>query len=416
MKILFLSLRCPYPPHRGDRIRSYNFIKQLSKQHAVTVVYFAESESDIESAKHLEPFCERVEWVRFHRSFALMNTGIHCLSRRPLQLHYWYAPQMQRKINQLLEQEDFELIHAQLFRMGQYVTDVQGPIKVLDLCDSLALNLSRRAALESNPWLAKIKLDCTPKRFLVKLEEKRVRRYEVNIMKAFDCGTVVARFDRDYLLKQDNGLNLSIVPMGVDLGYFRPNPTTQPAPLMLFTGTMNYFPNSDAAIYFCNEIFPRIRESHPNAQFYIVGNHPSDQVKRLETQEGVVVTGYVPDVRPYFEKASVFVAPLRAGSGIQTKNLEAMAMGVPVVTTSVGAMGLEADIGKELLVADTPAGFAKHVVHLLNNEHSRETLAQTARTRVETHYSWEAIGERLKHVYAQAVHTPNSKTNPHATP
>ena len=411
MKILFLSLRCPYPPHRGDRIRSYNFIKQLSKQHAVTLVYFAESESDIESAKDLEPFCERVEWVRFHRSFAFMNTGLHCLSRRPLQLHYWYAPQMQRKINQLLEQEHFELIHAHLFRMGQYVTEVQGPAKVLDLCDSLALNLSRRAELESNPWLAKIKLDCTPKRFLVKLEESRVRRYEVDIMKAFDCGTVVARFDRDYLLKQDDSLNLSIVPMGVDLGYFQPKPIVQPSLLLLFTGTMNYFPNSDAAIYFCNEIFPRIREQYPKAQFYIVGNHPSDQVKRLEAQDGVFVTGYVPDVRPYFEKASVFVAPLRAGSGIQTKNLEAMAMGVPVVTTSVGAMGLEADIGKELLVADTPAAFAEQVIHLLNNEDLREKLARTARTRVETNYSWEAIGDRLKHVYSEAIHVPKFKAD-----
>ena len=406
MKILFLSLRCPYPPHRGDRIRSYNFIKQLAKQHAVTLVYFAESETDIESAKHLEPFCERIEWVRFHRSFAFLNTGVHCLSKHPLQLHYWYAPQMQRRINELLAQERFELIHAQLFRMGQYVTEVQGPAKVLDLCDSLALNLSRRAELESNPWLAKIKLDCTPKRFLVKLEEKRVRRYEVDIMKAFDCGTVVARFDRDYLLAQDDTLDLSIVPMGVDLGYFQPNPITAPAPILLFTGTMNYFPNADAAIYFCDEVLPRIRERHPKACFYIVGNHPSEPVKRLEAQAGVTVTGYVPDVRPYFEKASVFVAPLRAGSGIQTKNLEAMAMGVPVVTTSVGAMGLEADIGKELLVADTPADFAEQVIHLLDNKCLRKTLAQTARTRVENSYSWEAIGERLKHVYAQALQTP----------
>ena len=410
MKILFLSLRCPYPPHRGDRIRSYNFIKQLSKQHAVTLVYFAESETDIEAAKHLEPFCERIEWVRFHRSFAFLNTGVHCLSRHPLQLHYWYAPQMQRKINELLAQERFELIHAQLFRMGQYVTAVEGPIKVLDLCDSLALNLSRRAELESNPWLAKIKLDCTPKRFLVKLEEKRVRRYEVDIMKAFDCGTVVARFDRDYLLAQDDTLNLSIVPMGVDLGYFQPKSITESTPMLLFTGTMNYFPNADAAIYFCNEVFPRIRERHPKVCFYIVGNHPSEPVKRLEAQDGVVVTGYVPDVRPYFEKASVFVAPLRAGSGIQTKNLEAMAMEVPVVTTSVGAMGLEADIGKELLVADTPADFAEQVVHLLDNECLRKTLAQTARSRVENSYSWEAIGDRLKHVYARATHTPKPET------
>ena len=400
MKILFLSLRCPYPPQRGDRIRSYHFIKQLSKQNAITLVYFAESESDIESAKYLEPFCERVEWVRFHRSFAFMNTGLHCLSRRPLQLHYWYAPQMQRKVNQLLAEERFELIHAQLFRMGQYVTEVQGPAKVLDLCDSLALNLNRRA-----------KLDSIPKRFLVRLEAKRVQRYEIDIMKAFDCGTVVAHFDRDYLLKQDNSLNLSIVPMGVDLEYFRPSlkkrtqssvaPTAASSPLLLFTGTMNYFPNSDAAAYFCNEIFPRVRERHPKARFYIVGNHPSEQVRRLEAQDGVVVTGYVPDVRPYFEEASVFVAPLRAGSGIQTKNLEAMAMGVPIVTTSVGAMGLKADTGKELLVADMPLAFAEQVIHLLDNTYLRENIAQTARTRVETEYSWEAIGARLKYVYTQ---------------
>jgi sugar transferase (PEP-CTERM/EpsH1 system associated) len=307
---------------------------------------------------------------------------------------------MQRKVNQLLAEERFELIHAQLFRMGQYVTEVQGPAKVLDLCDSLALNLNRRA-----------KLDSIPKRFLVRLEAKRVQRYEIDIMKAFDCGTVVAHFDRDYLLKQDNSLNLSIVPMGVDLEYFRPSlkkrtqssvaPTAASSPLLLFTGTMNYFPNSDAAAYFCNEIFPRVREQHPKARFYIVGNHPSEQVRRLEAQDGVVVTGYVPDVRPYFEEASVFVAPLRAGSGIQTKNLEAMAMGVPIVTTSVGAMGLKADTGKELLVADTPLAFAEQVIHLLDNKYLRENIAQTARTRVETEYSWEAIGARLKYVYTQ---------------
>ena len=241
---------------------------------------------------------------------------------------------------------------------------------------------------------------------MVKLEQKRVQRYEVDIMKAFDCGTVVARFDRDYLLKQDDSLNLYIVPMGVDLGYFQPKPIAEPAPVLLFTGTMNYFPNADAATYFCNEIFPRIRKRHPKTRFYIVGNQPSEPVKRLEDRDGVIVTGYVPDVRPYFEKASVFVAPLRAGSGIQTKNLEAMAMRVPVVTTAVGAMGLEADIGKELLVADTPADFAEQVIHLLDNDSLRKTIAQTARTRVETHYSWEAIGDRLREVYTQAVHAP----------
>ncbi len=414
MRILFLCLRCPYPPQRGDRIRSYNFIKQLSKRHDITLVFFAESESDIEAVKHLQPFCERVEWVKFSPSFASINTAIHCLSRIPLQVHYWYSPQMQRKINQLLAEENFQLIHAQLFRMGQYVIKTEGIAKVLDLCDSLALNLSRRA-----------ELDCTPKRFLVKLEEKRVRRYEVEIMKAFDSGTVVAHFDRDYLLNQDNSLNLSVVPMGVDLKYFQPlkvNNDSNGADVtekqnmtltvqedfaddrsknLLFTGTMNYFPNSDAVIYFCNNVFPLIQKRYPDATFYIVGNHPTEQIRRLSDQKGVVVTGYVPDIRPYFEKASVFVAPLRAGSGIQTKNLEAMAMGIPIVTTSIGAMGLEAETDTELLIADTPETFAERVIHLIENPDIRQNLANAGRKRVEASYDWQVLVNRLEQVYDQ---------------
>lgn len=402
MRILFLCLRCPYPPQRGDRIRSYNFIKQLSKRHKITLAFFAESDSDIEAVDHLKPFCERIEWVRFRPNIAKIKTAIHCLSRIPLQVHYWYSPQMQRKINELLAENTFDLIHAQLFRMGQYVSKVNGTVKVLDLCDSLALNLSRRA-----------ELDCTPKRFLVKLEAKRVRQYEIEIMKSFDWGTVVANFDRDYLLKQDSSLNLSVVPMGVDLKYFLPNQNEINEPLesnenhssdsskkLLFTGTMNYFPNSDAVIYFCEEIYPLILKQHPDIDFYIVGNHPTEQVQRLAEHSGVTVTGYVPDIRPYFQKASVFVAPLRAGSGIQTKNLEAMAMGTPVVTTSIGAMGLEAEIGKELLTADTPQEFADCVIHLLENPEKHQHLRSAGRSRVEASYDWGVLVEKLEQVYA----------------
>ncbi len=410
MRILFLCLRCPYPPQRGDRIRSYNIIKQLSKRHKITLVFFSESDVDIDAVKELETFCEHIEWVRFNKMFALLNTAIHCFSRLPLQLHYWYNPKMQRVINDLLSTEKFELIHAQLFRMGQYVSKVDGMAKVLDLTDSLALNLSRRA-----------ELDCTPKRFLVKLEEKRVRRYEVEIMKSFDSGTVVAEFDRDYLLKQDMNLNLSVVPMGVDLEYYKPIPeqdeSTKPesesiesteedipktnGKNLLFTGTMNYFPNSDAVIYFCNDIFPLIKERHSDVNFYIVGNHPTEQVRRLAEQKGVIVTGYVEDIRPYFKKASVFVAPLRAGSGIQTKNLEAMAMGTPVVTTSIGAMGLEADLDSDLLIADTPEIFADKVIDLLENPTHRRDLANAGRKRVEQSYDWNVLVNRLEQVYAK---------------
>jgi hypothetical protein len=170
VKILFLSLRCPYPPQRGDRIRAYHFIKQLAQRHSLTVVSFVESDREIADVKQMQAFCDHVEWVRFHRNRAYLNSALHCFSSLPLQLHYWCVPQMQRAINKLLDRCDFDLIHVQLFRMAQYVSHFRSIPKMLDLCDSLALNLHRRAALDrSIKWP------------LVKLEEHRVRRYEIEV-------------------------------------------------------------------------------------------------------------------------------------------------------------------------------------------------------------------------------------------
>ena len=392
MNILFLSLRCPYPPHRGDRIRAYHFIKQLAQRHSLTVVCFVESDEDIDNLKHLQPFCNRIEYVRFQRNHARLNTLLRCFSKEPFQLHYWYAKEMQRTIDKVLDETDFDLIQVQFFRMAQYVSTLQEIPRVLDLADSMALNLSRRAAL-----------DRSIKRPLVKLEERRARRYEIEITKSFDWATVVSPFDQDYLLKQDATLNLSVVPMGVDLEYFHPT-ATEPQPHLLFTGTMSYFPNSDAVLYFTEEIFPVIRKARPEVTFYIVGNYPSQQIQQLANGQDIVVTGHVPDTRPYFEKAAVFVAPLRSGSGMQAKNLEAMGMGVPVVTTSIGALGLEANVGQDLLVADTPDAFAKHVIGLIEDPAHRQTVGNAGRKLVETKYDWQVLIQELENIYSQICH------------
>lgn len=389
MKILFLSLRFPYPPHRGDRIRAYHFIKQLARHHSVTVVSFFESDQEVDNVKHLQSFCDQIESVRFHHGRARLNSLLHCLSNCPLQVYYWFVPQMQRAIFRLLDKHSYDLIHAQLFRMGQYVPHVQGVPKMLDLCDSLGLNLSRRAALDKNLI-----------RSLVKLEAKRVRHYEVEIMNSFDWGTVAAPIDRDYLLKQDDTLKLSVVPMGVDLEHFQPS-STEYSSHILFTGTMNYFPNWDAVLYFHSDIFPLVQEAHPDTIFYVVGNSPPNRIRKLASQKNVVVTGYVPETRPYFDDAAVFVSPMRAGSGLQVKNLEAMAMGVPVVTSSLGAMGLDARVGKDLLVGDTPEEFAKHIIDLIEFSDYRQSVGTAGRNLVEEKYSWDILVQRLEGVYSQ---------------
>ncbi len=191
--------------------------------------------------------------------------------------------------------------------------------------------------------------------------------------------------------------------MGVDLEYFQPTSSTY-QPHLLFTGTMSYFPNWDAALYFYKEILPLIRTAHPEITFNIVGNHPPEQIKRIANGINVVVTGHVPDIRPHFDQAAVFVSPLRSGSGVQVKNLEAMGMGVPVVTTSIGAQGLEAKAGQDILIADAPEEFARHVIDLIQSSDLRQKIGDAGRQLVEAKYNWPILAQRLEAVYSRICH------------
>ena len=214
MKILYIGLRFPYPPNRGDRIRAYNFIKYLSEKHSVTFVSFFESAEDIDSIGELERFCTQVKVVPFNKFRACLNSMSHAFSKLPLQIWYWYSKEMQRIVDDLVSQNDFDIIHVQFFRMAQYITKFKDYPKILDLTDAMSLNLNRRA-----------KLDKGIKYPLLKLEESRTSRYETEIVKQFDMGIMVSAQDRDYLLSLDGSLKLGVVPMGVDLEYFQPRNT-----------------------------------------------------------------------------------------------------------------------------------------------------------------------------------------------
>jgi len=394
VKILYLGLRFPYPPNRGDRIRAYNFIKHLSEKHSVTFVSFFESAEDIDSIGELERFCTQVKVVPFNRFRACLNSMSHAFSKLPLQMWYWYSKEMQKIIDDLVFQNDFDLIHAQFFRMAQYITKFKDHPKILDLTDAMSLNLNRRA-----------KLDKRVKYPLLKLEESRTKRYETEIVKQFDMGIMVSEHDRDYLLSLDGSLKLEVVPMGVDLEYFQPRTADEFQPHLLFTGTMDYFPNTDAAWYFYHEIFPYVKQALPDVNFYVVGTNPTKQLKRLEANGDIIVTGRVPDVRPYFRDAAVFVSPMRCGTGTQVKNLESMAMRVPVVTSSFGIAGTEAQADRDMLVADEPREFADRVIQLFKDDKLRQNLVQNGRELVETKYNWEYLGSLLDKIYEQALST-----------
>ena len=391
MNILFLSLRCPYPPNRGDRIRNYYFIKHLAKKHRVTLVSFVESIDEIEMAKPLNQLCHQVEFVLFNRARALVNSASGFFSTEPFQVHYWRSLKMQKKVDELLDRNQFDLIHAHLFRMGQYVSKYNGKSKVLDLCDSLALNLSRRYQMDRGPHVP-----------MLKWEADRVKKYEVEMMRLFDYGMVVAQSDRNYLISEDSNLKLAVIPVGIDLDYFIQSEPVEDesVPHLLFTGTMSYFPNIDAACYFCHQILPLIQEKIPSVHFSIVGSNPKKIVQKLASPS-VTVTGTVPDTRPYFNQSSVFVSPMRSGSGLQVKHLEAMATGLPIVTTPLGASGLEGTWGEHLCVAETPKDFANRTIQLIQNSHMRRRIGKSGQNLVRHKYNWHVLGQQLENVYQQ---------------
>ena len=387
MKILYLSLRFPYPPFSGDKIRTYNVLKHLSRKHSISFVSFAQSPDDIKNMDKLRDFCVQIETVNFSKVRAYSNCILHSFSDDPFQIAYWHSSDMQRSVDRLMEKNGFDLAHVQFFRMAQYIIKYTDKLKVLDSGDSFWLNLSRRSKLDrSMAWP------------LLKLEASKVKLYETQIARWFDHVTMVSSVDMDCLLSNDDKLSVSVIPMGVDLDYYQSG-SSEYGLNLLFTGTIRYFPNKDAVLYFYNEIFPLVKKVIPDVKFYIVGNQPPKNIIKLASGNDIVVTGRVEDVRPYFDKSAVFVCPLRSGSGMQAKILEAMAMGVPVVTTSLGFEALDAVAGRDILVADDPKRFAEEVIRLVKDKDLRQYISQNARKLVEEKYGWSSIVERLNAVY-----------------
>lgn len=234
----------------------------------------------------------------------LKNVIFHIISKKPWQLFYAYSSEMQRVIDDLLKNESFDLIQVYFFRMAEYILKSPLP-KVLDTCDVLSLNYQRFLKFRRGIW----------KCFFF-LESLKSLKYELDMLRRFNAVVVVSNVERRYLERCHNCNNLFIVPNGVDFEYFHPINENRRSLDLLFTASYDYQPNEDAAYYFAKEIFPIIRRQNPNIRFLIVGSNPSKKLQRLNDKEGIVVTGYVPDTRPYFSKTAMFVCFMRMGGGV----------------------------------------------------------------------------------------------------
>ena len=400
MKILFITPRLPYPPYKGDKIRAYHQIKYLSQRHSVTLCSFIESKEELSYIGELEKYCEYIETILLKPHFSYLNAFFCAFSRIPLQVGYYYSRKMKKKIDELLRSERFDIIHTQLVRMTSYTKDHGKSPKVLDMVDALSLNMKRR--LEREKLHMKL---------LLRLEYTKLRKYEADICKAFDKVITCSECDKQFLSYSEN---VVVCPNGVDTDFFYFNESTKVSSSDLcFLGNMGYFPNVDAVLFFVKKIFPLVKKKISNVKFYIVGINPPDCIRKLARKyQDVIVTGFVEDVRSYLKKAAVAVYPIRCGSGIQNKVLEAMASGTPVVATQYALEGIQVNPEEHAIIADRPAEFASRTVELLADAGLRQRLATNARRLVEDVYDWDTYGRELETIYASVLALHISKSDP----
>ncbi len=382
MRILFLTHRVPFPPDKGDRIRSYNILKCLARNHSISLVSASHETVVPASVEALRPYCASVDVVKIDPTLSKVRSGLHLLTRQPLTLPAFYSRRLERKINQKLHVEKYDRVYIYSSAMSQYVLNAPVP-KLMDFID-----------MDSQKWLDYAERAGVPMRWVYRREGKTLRAFEKMVAGVCNLNIVSSERELDLLQEIAPGAPAMAVPNGVDCSCKERNPAALNH--LVFVGSMDYLPNVDAMIYFVEEILPLVQKEVPDVQLTIVGRKPPKRIKSYERLGNVTVTGYVKDVEPYLQTAAAAVIPLRIARGIQTKLLEAMAHGLPVIGTSAALAGITAVPGRDLLAGDSAESFAQNTIVVLKDPDLRRKLGEHALDLVRKDYNWQNRLQQLE--------------------
>ena len=401
MNLLFLTPQLPFPPRQGTAIRNWGLIKHLAQRHAIWLLSFIEPDQPLPQAP-LQAACRQVVTVPVPRRSRAARVRT-LLSPEPDLARRLWSPEYSAALSELVKDHTFDFIQIEGLELGPYLAALarSGPAagkpRLLYDAHNAEFLIQRRAFLNDRRLPSR-----WPAALYSGLQTPRLTAFEAEACRAAHVVTCVSTEDAAALRHLVPGLQPVIVPNGIDFDSYQAAaapPELQTACMVAFTGKMDYRPNIDAALWFIEAILPRIRAVRPEVQFYVVGQKPPEQLRRLHGQHGVVVTGVVEDPRPYIAAAAVYVAPLRMGGGTRFKLLEAMAQGRPIVSTTLGAEGFAVQSGRELLLADRPADFAGAVLRLLETPAEAQGLAQAGRAFARAGYDWSVIVPKLEAAY-----------------
>ncbi|SFK99923.1 hypothetical protein SAMN05216302_102534 [Nitrosomonas aestuarii] len=393
MKILYICHRFPFPPKRGGKIRPFNMIKYLTEQgHQVWVASLARSQQEYDECAGIADYChqytiglinESVQWARMIAYLPIPT---------PSSLAYFYNRQLKKQINSWLETENFDLIFVHCSSVAQYVENVKHIPKILDYGD-----------MDSQKWLTYRGFKPFPLNLGYWWEGMKMEYSEKKLAPRFDLTTCTTKAELSTLRSYGTAIRTDWFPNGVDADFFQPDGTAYDPLSISFIGRMDYFPNQQCMLEFCQHTLPLIQQKIPETELYIVGAEPSREIKALERIKGVHVTGSVKDVRPYILKTAAMIAPLNIARGTQNKILEAMAMGVPVVSSSLAADGIDAVSGEHFLTADTPAEYAEKLISLMESASLRDKYAKAGRERMLSNHSWHESMSKMESLILNCV-------------
>ncbi len=385
MNILILSPYLPVPSQGGGGTSYFYYLKKLAPRHKITLLCLCQKDEQQEINK-LFPYCERIEIIRLKKIPALWHAFLSLFTGSSFRVGFYRSSQFKKVVAATLQGKRFDAIIASHERMGQYIKGGVGIKKILDFHDIVSERHKMLARVGKSPL----------RRLAHFLEFFRLRKYEIGCLQRFDTLWVSTTRDAASLREYDRDKRLKVVRKGIELQDFPWGLDNETSQSLIFTGNMSYEPNVDGVLYFVKEIFPRLKADLPEVKFLVVGNYPHKKIQRLANpNQGIIVTGKVPAVLDYLKKSRVFVCPLLVGTGTRIKLLEAMAVGLPIVSTTAGCAGLGAKNEKHLLVADTPEAFSAAVRRLFTDKDLYNSLSKNSQRFVAENYDVNKIAEDI---------------------
>ena len=390
MKIFVLLPRIPYPLEKGDKLRAFNQIKQLSKHNEIILCALNDNPkvNEQEAFHALQPYCQSINFIKISKLQILLGLVRAFFKGLPLQCGYFYNRKAAKKVDSVIAKHKPEILYGQLLRVAEYIRYKNLP-KAIDFQDIFSYGMKRRADIAS-PLI----------RPIFNMEYQRLKRYEAAIFNDFAVRSIICEPDRA-LFPHECRNEILIIPNGVDHEYFKPQECEKKYDLV-FTGNMSYPPNVNAVEYLSHEILPIVWKTLPDVKLYIAGASPDPKVKKVAS-ERIIVSGWLDDIRTAYAQSRVFIAPMRIGTGLQNKLLEAMSMHLPAITSPLANASLGAKPNEEIMVGSNAQEMAQHIITLLTDTQKAEQIAQAGFDFTNRVYDWGKATEILEHAMSQAL-------------